>query len=324
MHTTYQRILAGVLAAASLPSSVGAQSDALIDFPATGELTVVFPRNETYAVEAPFPVIFGFHNAPVLLSFPTQISWNIDCAFGTFFATGYIDGERTVSPPADPWFYINATDTLANPARDGEEDGLPGSKRGQFQYWRSNQLDSCVLEWTLLYYTTCERLDDGSLLIKGGHFPKRTGNVTFTLEPGAIRPRDAIKSYKGCAEAGTAVRIDKNLTGCADIGADAAPEPKPCDLDVEGVASSLAAAVVTPTTSMTELPVTTTTAITTGTTTTAGGSDEATPTGSASGDAEQSAGGNNDGGSQASSRATAEFVIVMAVAVIGGFAPFPL
>ena len=327
MRASLQRCLTGLLAAASLPSRGLAQNDELIDFPATGELTVVFPRNETYAVEAPFPVILGFYNAPVFMSYPTQVYWNIRCTYGTLHGTGYLDGERSVAPPSDPWFYINATDTLAR-VREGEEDGPPGSRRGQFQNWRFNDIDICTLEWELLYYTTCERLDDGSLLIKGGDFPKRKGNVTFTLEPGATRPRDAIENYEGCALAGTAVRIAQNHTGCADIGDDGAPKPKPCDLDVEGAASSLAAAVVTPTTSMTELPVTTTTTTassSTGSGTTAtDGSDSPNTTGDGSDEAEESAGTDGDGGSRAPGGVAATIVVVVAVAIGGVFAPFLL
>ncbi|RMJ18151.1 hypothetical protein BHE90_007218 [Fusarium euwallaceae] len=270
----------GVLSLIAL-SGVAVAKDQ-VSFPATGEFDVVFPRNETYAVEAPFPVIFGFQNAPVLLSFPTQINWELTCGLGTLFGINRFEGERSIAPPSDPYFYINSSRALMK-AEEGD----------QFKYFR-NDHDTCILTWELFYYTTCERESDGSLKIMGGYFPKRTGNVTFTLRPGAKTPREAIANYNGCAVAGTAVKVQSNETGCAQIAQDAAPKPKPCELDVKGVASSLAAAVVKPTTSLTALPSTTTEA---GSSRTGlGSASETTTTGGGSGGS-----GSGDGGSSSSS-----------------------
>lgn len=260
-----------------------------VSFPTTGEFDVVFPRNDTYAVEAPFPVIFGFQNAPVLLSYPTQVSWELTCGLGTLFGIGSFEGERSVAPPSDPYFYINSSRALAK-AEEGD----------QFEYFRRDH-DACVLTWELFYYTTCKREADGSLKIMGGYFPKRTGNVTFTLRPGAKTPREAIANYDGCAVAGTAVKLESNLTGCAQIAQDAAPKPRPCELDVESVASSLAAAVVKPTTSLTALPSTTTEA---GSSRTGlGSASEPTTTGGASGGGGSSS-SDDDGGNLATQRFT--------------------
>ncbi|KAF5005354.1 hypothetical protein FDECE_8166 [Fusarium decemcellulare] len=256
-----------------------AQSDDLVDFPATGELDVVFPQNDTYAVEAPFPIIFGFQNAPVLLSFPTILYWELDCR--TLFGIGRLEGERLVAPPSDPYFYVNASDALMKP-----EEG------DQWRYWLGEE-ETCVLTWEFKYYTTCERQPNGSLKIMGGYFGERTGNVTFTLKPGATSPRDAIAKYDGCAVAGTAVKVASNETGCAQIAEDAAPKPKPCGLDVKKVASSLAAAVVKPTTSLTEVPSKTTDTVG-GTQTGSDGSSEATGGSSANEDDSGSDNSNDD------------------------------
>ncbi|KAM0417157.1 hypothetical protein ACHAPT_012865 [Fusarium lateritium] len=278
-----------------LLSSGGAVAKDLVSFPATGEFDVVFPRNDTYAVEAPFPVIFGFQNAPVLLSFPTQINWELTCGLGTLFGINRFQGERSVAPPSDPYFYINSSRALMK-AEEGD----------QFRYFR-NDHDSCVLTWELFYYTTCERESDGSLKIMGGYFPKRTGNVTFTLRPGAKPPREAIANYDGCAVAGTAVKLQSNETGCAQIAEDAAPKPKPCELDVKAVASSLAAAVVKPTTSLTALPSTTTEA---GSSRTGVGSaSEPTTTGGASGDGGAGSSSNDNNSDDDGSLATQGFTI---------------
>ncbi|KAM5342111.1 hypothetical protein ACJ41O_015142 [Fusarium nematophilum] len=225
-------VLFGLVLSLGLTGTLAQSSGDLVDFPATGELAVVFPRNETYTVEAPFPVIFGFHNAPVLLSFPTILYWELSCGRGTLFGIGRFEGQRAIAPPSDPYFFLNASDTLTK-ADEGD----------QFEYFRG-ETDSCTLEWEFKYYTTCKRLPDGGLRIMGGYFGERKGNVTFTLRPGAKSPRHAIANYEGCAVAGTAVKVASNETGCAQIAEDAAPKPKPCDLDVEGTASSLAKAVV--------------------------------------------------------------------------------
>lgn len=266
-----------------------------VSFPAIGEFDVVFPRNDTYAVEAPFPVIFGFQNAPVMLSFPTQINWEVTCGFGTLFGINQFQGERSIAPPSDPYFYINSSRALIK-AEEGD----------QFKYFR-NDYDTCVLTWELFYYTICEREPDGSLKIMGGYFPKRTGNVTFTLRPGAKSPREAIANYDGCALAGTAVKVQSNETGCAHIAEDAATKPKPCELDVKGVASSLAAAVVKPTTSLTALPSTTTEA---GSSRTGlGSASEPTTTGGTSGGSGSGDEGSNNSGDDDDNWATQRFTI---------------
>ncbi|KAI8713363.1 hypothetical protein NCS52_01280600 [Fusarium sp. LHS14.1] len=266
-----------------------------VSFPATGEFDVVFPRNDTYAVEAPFPVIFGLQNAPVMLSFPTQINWEVTCDFGTLFGINRFQGERSIAPPSDPYFYINSSRALVK-AEEGD----------QFKYFRSDH-DTCVLTWELFYYAICEREPDGTLKIMGGYFPKRTGNVTFTLRPGAKSPREAIAKYDGCAVAGTAVKVQSNETGCAHIAEDAAPKPKPCELDVKGVASSLAAAVVKPSTSLTALPSTTTEA---GSSRTGlGSASEPTTTGGTSGGSGSGDEGSNNSGDDDDNWATQRFTI---------------
>lgn len=51
LSSTFIRLGLAVLAAAS-------DEDA-VSFPAIGEVDIVFTREDTYAAEAPFPVIFG-------------------------------------------------------------------------------------------------------------------------------------------------------------------------------------------------------------------------------------------------------------------------
>ncbi|KAL3607223.1 hypothetical protein FPOAC2_02199 [Fusarium poae] len=53
----------------------------VVSFPAIGEVDIVFPPSkETYAAEAPLPVIFGLQNAPILTTFSGTLNWELDCA----------------------------------------------------------------------------------------------------------------------------------------------------------------------------------------------------------------------------------------------------
>ncbi|KAJ4263114.1 hypothetical protein NW762_006735 [Fusarium torreyae] len=216
-----------------------ASDEDVISFPAIGEVDVVFPRDDTYAVEAPFPVIFGLQNAPALTTFSGTLNWELNCAY-TLSGIGrlYLD----FLPSTEPYYFLNTSQAIAD-ADEGD----------QFQYWRGEE-DSCTLKWDFRWTTICEPRSDGSVLLKNNMF-QRAGNVSFTLRPGAKTAREAILDYDGCAIGGTAVKLERNHTvGCPILAKDASPKPKPCELDVKKARSSLAAAIVKPTTSLTELP----------------------------------------------------------------------
>lgn len=173
---------------------------------------------------------------------------------GTLYGIGRVEGQRAIPPSSDPFFYVNASDTLAK-TKDGDD---------QFKYFRGDH-DRCTLSSEFKYLTACERLSDGRTEIKSGMFRPITGNTTFTLRPGAKSPRNAMEIYEGCAVAGTAIEVASNITGCVHVEDDLVQEPQPCDLDVEAATSSLINAMVSPTTSLTAVP-TKTTDLVTGTT----------------------------------------------------------
>ncbi|PWI64064.1 hypothetical protein PCL_00025 [Purpureocillium lilacinum] len=222
-----------------------AQAADQVRFPATGDISIIFPRNSTYGVAARFPIIIGLRNSPVLLSFATELYWAVDY----------------------PFFYINATDALADKYGNGNS----------FPSWRDGDKDECTLAWEFRFVTNCTDRPDGGFRIDGGAFPERRGTVRFTLKPGAILPRDAIQRYEGCPEPGTAVKVEANQTGCAHFAKDGAQDPKPCDLNVKAVASSLAAMVVTPTTTLDLAAVTKTASVAPRTTSISSGNNEAAP-----------------------------------------------
>jgi hypothetical protein len=121
--STFIRLGLAVLAAAS--------DEDVVSFPAIGEVDIVFPREDTYAAEAPFPVIFGLQNAPVLTTFSGTLNWELNCAY-TISGIGrlYLD----FLPDSEPYYFLNTSQAIAD-ADEGD----------QFQYWRSEE-DSCMLK----------------------------------------------------------------------------------------------------------------------------------------------------------------------------------
>jgi hypothetical protein len=57
---------------------------AAISFPTSLEGDFVFPRNKTYAVVSPFPVVFAFQNANALSLDGAAFSWDLHCENNTF------------------------------------------------------------------------------------------------------------------------------------------------------------------------------------------------------------------------------------------------
>jgi hypothetical protein len=273
MHLKGKRWLASALLAL-LPASASAQN------PETGELSVVFPRNDTYAVVSPFPVVLGFHQSNALLYYATSIDWQLECANGTLFGLGHMYGDDEDWPSSVPYFYTNASYALGDQNEDGDS----------FPYWKG-ETDSCTLSWEFKFLVECEYEDDGSKLIKTGYYPTQTGSVNFTLAIDGTLPHDAISDYEGCPEAGIAVRIEDKDDSCAIVDGDGLVDTKPCDLDVAAAASSLADKVATATTTLTELTSTTEPASTTTTSDSA-----AETTGSGDGNGENSNGGSGSGG----------------------------
>ncbi|ATY66224.1 hypothetical protein A9K55_001181 [Cordyceps militaris] len=207
-----------------------------------GEMSIVFPQNDTYAVVSPFPVIFGYQNAPALLSYNSELSWSVQCAQGSLYGSDTINGYKYAEVPSGAYYILNSTKTL--------QDALPsGSKdpKGSYGSWRGAE-DACALSWAFHYWTVCSKQPDDATLIQSG-VGKRTGKMYFTVRPGAKLPRDAIREYQGCALKGTAEKVANTSIACPNLLTQ--PEAQPCNLDVKAAASSLAGAAVSPTTSFT-------------------------------------------------------------------------
>ena len=50
-------------------------NDAVVQYPATIEFDVVFPRNDTYAPAAVFPIVFALQNSKDAAAFRPLLSW---------------------------------------------------------------------------------------------------------------------------------------------------------------------------------------------------------------------------------------------------------
>lgn len=229
--------------------------------PQVGEVSIVFPQNDTYAVVSPFPVIFGYQNAPALLSYNSELKWSVECAQGSLYGTDTINGYKYAEVPSGEYYVLNSTRTL--------QDGLPsGSKdpKGPYAHFYGTE-DACSLSWQFFYWTVCSKQPNDATLIQSG-VGKRTGKIYFTLRPGAKLPNDAIRDYQGCASRATAEQVANSSIACPNLLTQ--PEAQPCNLDVKAAASSLAAAAVSPTTSFTGTSTPTSTATSTAKTTSTG------------------------------------------------------
>lgn len=239
--------LLGALVAALAASLASAATAAA----PTGEMDVVFPRNETYGVVSPFPIVFGFRNVPVVFaSGGATVTWQVECLYQTFVGSASIDGYFLPKQHAEPYFVLNSTKTWYDAAPDYIKD-----KHGPLGEWRSSE-DTCTLSWVYIF-TDCKELSDGNWLLETG--PQVKGNLTFSLRLGEKLPRDAIAAYDGCPVAGFAL-ADNSSKACPD-SFKLSSDVQPCALDVKPAMSSIVAAIVAPTTTFTALPTTTTTSL---------------------------------------------------------------
>lgn len=225
---------------ASIPLAVTATSlvTATLQLPAVGEIDIVFPRNETYGVVSPFPVIIAFRNPQVWLDFVTTFSWFVSCKNESLHGTQDIRGNTSNTYGSETFYAtwgITSTDEAMGVERNTDFARL----------WpRSALYDVCTLEWSFGYHQTCSRGDqDVKNKLGSGK-----GTVVFTLKPGAEAPQDAIVAYRGCPVGGIARNISDLPTETCPHLSEEDPSVSPCEVDVQTVASSLAAKVEATTT----------------------------------------------------------------------------
>ncbi|OAA40428.1 hypothetical protein BBO_06012 [Beauveria brongniartii RCEF 3172] len=109
--------------------------------PQVGEMSIVFPQNDTYAAVSPFPVIFGYQNARTFLSYNSELSWSIQCAQGSLYGADTINGYKYAEVPSGQHYILNSTKTQQDALPDGSKD-----PKGPYGSWRGTEC-ACSLTW---------------------------------------------------------------------------------------------------------------------------------------------------------------------------------
>ncbi|KAK4149052.1 hypothetical protein C8A00DRAFT_19218 [Chaetomidium leptoderma] len=196
-----------------------------VTLPATVEVDIVFPRNETYAPTPVLPLVFAIQNLAAASSIgPLEITWLI-MKLGS---DQPIAGNQTVdkTDSTDP-HYVNLW--------TGDLDGAESA--GTYQlYW-------------MVYYLACSGQKDNAGLSSGS----RGNNFTFTLDPGAQQP-DLSADLDACpAQSATIVieeawpvNVEPPRDACGVVSRSRSqPSANPCAVKLDSAAASSIAAEVT-------------------------------------------------------------------------------
>jgi hypothetical protein len=155
-------------------------------FPATVEVDLIFPRNDTYAPSALFPIVFAFQNA-------------------------------ALAPSLDPGFELDLWDLTSlnltgySPALDLAWTNFSGSDpKYVYTFVTHPKASSYRLEWA---FGAGNCSDQGGTVELGGGF--RSNSVEFTIQNGA-QPPDLVAATAG-ASCSNMSHFAFNLTGTLDI-----------------------------------------------------------------------------------------------------------
>ncbi|KAJ6784088.1 hypothetical protein PWT90_06852 [Aphanocladium album] len=134
---------------------------------------------------------------------PDDDGFSPQCYQGSLWGTDDINGYDYAEVPSGDFYALNASRTL--------QEAVPGDfkePKGPYAYWRGEK-DACSLSWTFRYRVVCSEQPNGATLIQAG-VGERTGQVYFTLQPGAKLPKDAIADYQGYLLTQPEVRATKS------------------------------------------------------------------------------------------------------------------
>ncbi|KAL0466563.1 hypothetical protein QR685DRAFT_99617 [Neurospora intermedia] len=162
---------------------VGAQAT----FPATVEVDLIFPRNDTYAPSTLFPIVFAFQNAALAPSLDPSLDlllWDSTFSHADDY-TVKLKSTNFTNEPTFVYTYISTLNTTA--------DGAP---------------TSYMLSWEL-GARNCSHFG-----VIGGGF--RSLGVTFTIANGAPEP-DLVGATANSALCTDASYFAFNLTGTVDV-----------------------------------------------------------------------------------------------------------
>ncbi|KAK3347847.1 hypothetical protein B0H65DRAFT_507845 [Neurospora tetraspora] len=158
-------------------------------FPATVEVDLIFPRNDTYAPSTLFPIVFAFQNAALASSLAPSfdlVLW--DSTFNhTRDPTLNLKWTNFTTEPTFVYTYVSRLNTTA--------DGAPTS-------------------YSLVWAFGAGNCSHGGPQFLGGGF--RDNSVTFTIQNGAQKP-DLVTATANSALCTNASHFAFNLTGTLDV-----------------------------------------------------------------------------------------------------------
>lgn len=167
-------------------------------FPATVEVDLIFPRNDTYAPSAIFPIVFAFQNAALVPSLDPGLDLLLWDSTGKELLPDqpYLNLQWNNFSGHDPTYVY--TYVVGLNTSDG---AAPASH---------------ALSWSLSS-TNCSN-DTGALVFGGG---SSSTPVFFTIQSGAQKP-DLVAGSAGSSSCADMSHFAFNLTGTLDVGFPAA------------------------------------------------------------------------------------------------------
>jgi hypothetical protein len=195
-----------------------------VALPATVEVDVIFPHNNTYAPGPVFPVVFAIQNLAAASSIgPLEISW----AIAKVGSSEPIFREQTVDK-------TDSTDTQYISLWTGELDGAEAAGRYEL-YW-------------MVTFSKCLGAKDNA----GLSSDSRGGSFTFTLDPDAQQPHpsadlDACPAQNATIliEESWPVNVDNPPRDACGVVSKSDPPANPCAVKLDTAAASRIAAEVT-------------------------------------------------------------------------------
>ncbi|KAH8649336.1 hypothetical protein BX600DRAFT_369857, partial [Xylariales sp. PMI_506] len=166
-------------------------------FPATVEVDLIFPRNDTYAPTTLFPVVFAFQNAALVPSLDPGITldlYNITDPNNTIatFASPVLDLTQTnfsISDPTYVYTYIAGLDALT---------------------------DDSAVSYHLVWSTSAGNCSSqgGALTFGGGWVD---AGIVFTIQKGAQQPDLVSAMASSTSSCNSTSHFAFNLTGTLDV-----------------------------------------------------------------------------------------------------------
>lgn len=212
----------------------GAQQNTTI-FPATVEVDLVFPRNDTYAPAPLFPIVFAIQNAQAAAGLSFYLGWSIDDVHNDFYGvtSDYrnLQSANYSASGNDPFFIVFYT-TLLN----GTE--------GHF-----------YLQWMLSALSCAPPNPEDVFHLEQANYTEYVDYTTFTLRNNAQKP-SAVTSQDSCPIPITTFNVTGMMKledfpghslspGVCALEAHPSPTANPCAVKVDSVVDSNISASVT-------------------------------------------------------------------------------